>query len=169
MNPLGKILIMKKKLIFLSSVSFTLLASCVEPETQQEDKVNEKLGLTGPAKDGKSEVVDTKWVNTTTNPLGSCSDSIHFLSNSEVVLYDCEMDWHFDATYSISGDTINIAIVEAQFEVDNYKEFEPTSVWRLRKTDGQLAVSSIMLLRNNKWEEISAEDYKRISDFKKIK
>lgn len=86
-----------------------------------------------------------------------------------MVLYDCEMDWHFDATYSISGDTINIAIVEAQFEVDNYKEFEPTSVWRFRKTDGQLAVSSIMLLRNNKWEEVSAEDYKRISDFKKIK
>lgn len=117
----------------------------------------------------KSKIVDTKWVNTITSPLGSCSDSLHFLSNREVVLYDCEMDWHFDANYSISGDTINIAIVEAQFEVDNYKKSEPTSVWRLRKKDGQLAVSSIVLLRNNKWEEISAEDYKRIGDFKKIK
>ncbi|WP_162054586.1 hypothetical protein [Pontibacter pamirensis] len=160
---------MNKKLIFLLSVSFASLASCVEPEPQQEEKANDNLELAGPTINRKTEIVDTKWVNTIANPLESCSDSLHFLSNREVVLYDCEMDWHFDANYSIAGDTIKIAIVEAQFEVDNYKEFEPTSVWRLRKTDGQLAVSSIVLLRNNKWEEISAEDYKRIGVFKKIK
>lgn len=160
---------MNKKLIFLLSISFASLSSCIETETRREENVNKSLELTGPAINRKREIVDTKWVNTITSPLGSCSDSLRFLSKGEVVLYDCEMDWHFDANYTISGDTIKIAIIEAQSEVDNYKEFKPTSVWRLRKTDGQLAISSIVLLRNNEWEEISAEDYKRIGDFKKIK
>ena len=142
---------MKKKLIFLLSTSVVCLASCTEDETKREGISNESIGINTTSTVGESELVGTKWTNTITSPIGSCSDSLHFLNSSEVVLYDCEMDWHFDAQYTTAGDSINISIVEAQFEVDNYEELEPSLIWKLKKKNNQLAVSSIMLMRNDKW------------------
>ena len=160
---------MKKKMIFLLSTSVVFLASCSVAETKREGVSNESIGLNTASTVGESEIVGTKWTNTITSPVGSCSDSLHFLNSSEVVLYDCEMDWHFDAQYSTAGDSINISIIEAQFEVDNYEELEPSSIWKLKKKNNQLAVSSIKLLRSDKWEELPAENYNRIGDFKKVK
>jgi hypothetical protein len=159
---------MNKKLILLLSTSVICLASCSEAETERKGTSKESVGLNNASIAGESEIVGTRWANTITSPIGSCSDSLYFFNSSEVVLYDCELGWHFNAHYTTSGDSINISIIEAQFEVDSYKELEPSSIWKLMKNEDHLAVASIMLLRSDKWEEVPAENYKRIGDFKKV-
>ncbi len=151
----------------------TLNSSKLEDGESKESAVTE-----GPIKASKQANRETdtkyrgmKWVTENTiSPIDpKCFDSLEFLKEGQIYVYDCEMDWHFLGDYYVKNDTIKIEIVEAQFEVENTDGYQPSSIWSLKEKDKKLAVVSIRLMRNSKWEEIATEELKKKLNFKQVK